>query len=68
MAKLIAEILKLSKEERWAIAMQILDSIREEEHDLSPEYLAEIERRISAVEKGGVAPLTEKQFWAELKE
>ncbi len=68
MAKLIAEILKLSKEERWAIAMQILDSIREEEYDSSPEYLAEIERRISAVEKGDVEPLTEKQFWAKLKE
>lgn len=68
MAKLIAEILKLSKEERWAIAMKILDSIREETYDLSPEYLAEIERRISAVEKGDIKPLSEKEFWAKLKE
>lgn len=46
------QALALAEEDRAALADALTDSLRQSEGDLSPEWHAEITRRIEAVERG----------------
>jgi putative addiction module component (TIGR02574 family) len=63
---LLQELLQLSPAERIELANELLDSVSEEDHaPLTPEQLAEIDRRIEEHEKdpSGAVPWEEVREW-----
>lgn len=48
----LEQALALAEVERAVLADALTDSLRQNERDLSPEWLAEVTRRIEAVERG----------------
>lgn len=50
--KILKQALALSSEERAAILEALGESLESGQQDLSPEWKAEVERRIAAVERG----------------
>ncbi len=63
-AKLLTEALKLSPEERAALAASLLDSLEEPvDEDVEAAWAAEIARRVRELESGAVTPVP----WAEAR-
>ncbi len=66
--KIFEQALALSEQERSALIDALADSLRGEDDDLSPEWKAEIARRVEAVERGESRLIAGDEVEARIRE
>lgn len=62
-AHLEDEVLHLSREDRSRLASKLLQSLEEDEVELSPEWRQELQRRVEEVDKGKANLIPAKEVW-----
>lgn len=64
---LIDELLRLPRESRALLAEKLLESLdRDEDHELSPEWLDEVKRRCREIDAQAVTLVSEGELFEEL--
>jgi putative addiction module component (TIGR02574 family) len=64
---LIAEILRLPEDERRALVEEVSESLSDDYFDLTPEQVAELERRMDEHERDPSSAIPAEQVIAELQ-
>lgn len=63
--RLEEEILHLPRVDRSRLASRLLESLEEDEHDLSPEWRDELQRRIADIDAGTSKLISSEVLWKE---
>jgi putative addiction module component (TIGR02574 family) len=66
--EILAKARELPLEERREIAEALLDDLESQEEDLTPEQIAELDRRLAAFEKNPREGMTLEQIKAEMRQ
>ena len=63
--RLEEKVLHLPREDRSQLASRLLESLDEDEHELSPEWRDELQRRIANIDAGTVKLIPAEDLWNE---
>jgi putative addiction module component (TIGR02574 family) len=59
------EVLHLPRVDRSKLASRLLESLDEDEHELSPEWREELQRRVSDIDAGNAILIPAEALWKE---
>lgn len=60
------EVLHLPRMVRTQLASRLLESLEEDEHELSPEWREELQRRVASIEAGETKLIPAEDLWKEI--
>jgi len=66
--RLEEEVLHLPRVDRSQLASRLLESLDEDEHELSPEWRNELQRRIEKIDAGTAKLIPAEDLWKEAKQ
>jgi len=62
------EVLHLPRVDRSKLASRLLESLDEDEHELSPEWREELRRRVSDIDAGNAKLIPAEALWKEVNQ
>jgi putative addiction module component (TIGR02574 family) len=60
------EVLHLPRMDRSQLASRLLESLEEEEHELSPEWREELQQRVASIDAGNAKLIPAEDLWKEI--
>lgn len=60
------EVLHLPRMVRSQLASRLLESLEEDEHELSPEWREELQQRVAGIEAGETKLIPAEDLWKEI--
>jgi putative addiction module component (TIGR02574 family) len=60
------EVLHLPRIDRSQLASRLLESLEEDEHELSPEWREELQRRVASIDAGKAKLIPAEDLWKEI--
>ena len=66
--RLEEEVLHLPRVDRTQLASRLLESLDEDEHELSPEWREELQRRIENIDAGKAKLIPAEDLWKEINQ
>jgi len=60
--------LDLPREDRSKLASRLLESLEEDDFELSPEWDAELDRRVKEMDEGTAEMISSEDFWKEINQ
>lgn len=60
------EVLHLPRTDRSQLASRLLESLEEDEHELSPEWREELQRRVASIDAGKAKLIGAEDLWKEI--
>jgi putative addiction module component (TIGR02574 family) len=61
-------VLHLPREDRSKLASRLLESLEEDDFELSPEWAAELDRRVKEMDEGKAEMISSEDFWKEINQ
>lgn len=62
------EVLHLPRTDRSQLASRLLESLEEDEHELSPEWRDELQQRIENIDAGNAKLISAEDLWNEARQ
>lgn len=66
--RLEEEVLHLPRMDRSQLASRLLESLDQDEHELSPEWREELQRRVGDIESGKTKLVPAQDLWNEINQ
>ena len=66
--RLEEEVLHLPRMDRSQLASRLLESLDQDEHELSPEWREELQRRVGNIEAGKTKLVPAQDLWNEINQ
>lgn len=61
-------VLHLPREDRSKLASRLLESLEEDDFELSPEWAEELDRRVKEMDNGTAGMVSSEDFWKEINQ
>ena len=61
-------VLHLPREDRSKLASRLLESLEEDDFELSPEWAEELDRRVKEMNNGTAGMISSEDFWKEINQ
>lgn len=61
-------VLHLPREDRSKLASRLLESLEEDDFELSPEWAEELDRRVKEMDSGTAGMVSSEDFWKEINQ
>ena len=66
--RLEEEVLQLPRVDRSQLAIRLLESLDEDDHELTPEWREELQRRSSNIDAGKARLIPSENLWCEINQ